>query len=130
MPARLSAFLLLASLAGLVPARSEEEPALYDSQGRRDPFVSLRAAPARPPGGGLSSFLIHEVALRGIVRTPRGAIVVLLGPDGRSYFARVGARLFDGTVAAVEGSTVTFRQVVAEPLSPRKLVEVRQTLED
>ena len=128
MPFRPHMLLALAALAGPALAASEEEPARYDPHGRRDPFASLLATPGRLPRARLERFLVHEVVLKGIVRTPRGTIVVLLGPDGRSYFAAVGDRLFDGALAAVEGPTVTFRQEVADALS--KVVGVRRTLDE
>jgi hypothetical protein len=49
----------------------------YNSQGRRDPFVSLQRPVAADRGPktrkpGMEGFLIQEVALKGIVRTTGG----------------------------------------------------------
>jgi Tfp pilus assembly protein PilP len=105
----------------------------YDPQGRRDPFVSLlkpvsadTGPKTRPPG--LKGFLIQEVALKGIVRTPRGFTAMLLGTDGKSYFVATGDRLFDGLITAIDATTVTFRQEVTDPLSTVKSREVKKTL--
>jgi Tfp pilus assembly protein PilP len=107
----------------------------YNPAGRRDPFVSLlvNVAPseaqkgARPPG--MPGFLIQEVALRGIVKDQSGYIAMLLGPDGRqNYFARVGQRFFDGSIIAIDQSSVTFRQEVTDPLSPVKSRDVKKSL--
>jgi peptidoglycan hydrolase-like protein with peptidoglycan-binding domain len=59
---------------------------------------------------GLESFLIQEVALRGVVRTTGGYIAILLGGDGRSYFVTAGHPLRDGEVAEVLPTAVVFRQ--------------------
>ncbi len=114
----------------------------YNSQGRRDPFVSLQRPVAADRGPktrkpGMEGFLIQEVALKGIVRTTGGGmgiaadpgfIATFLGADGKSYFVRTGQRLYDGVITAVDATSVTFRQEVTDPLSPVKSREVRKSL--
>ena len=114
----------------------------YESQGRRDPFVSLQRPVAADRGPktrkpGMEGFLIQEVALKGIVRTAGGGsgiaaqpgfIAVFLGADGKSYFVIMGQRLYDGVITAVDATSVTFRQDVTDPLSPVKSREVRKSL--
>ena len=116
----------------------------YNPQGRRDPFVSLIKPVGADTGPktrkpGMEGFLIQEVALKGIVKTPGGGegvaerpgfIAIFLGTDGKSYFVNVGQRLFDGQITAIDGSSVTFRQEVADPLSPVKTREIRQSLHE
>jgi Tfp pilus assembly protein PilP len=104
----------------------------YDPQGRRDPFVSLlrpvsadTGPKTRPPG--LRGFLISEVALKGIVKTPKGFTAMLMFND-KSYFVNSGDRLFDGQITAIDATTVTFRQEVTDPLSTVKTREVKKTL--
>ncbi|HMC08036.1 MAG TPA: pilus assembly protein PilP [Actinomycetota bacterium] len=105
----------------------------YNPMGRRDPFVSL-LKPVSPDQGpktrrpGMEGFLIQEVALKGIVKTPKGYIAMLLGTDGKSYFVGVGQRLFDGVVTAIDATTVTFRQEVTDPLSTVKSRDMKKTL--
>jgi type IV pilus assembly protein PilP len=105
----------------------------YNPMGRRDPFVSL-LKPVSPDQGpktrrpGMEGFLIQEVALKGIVKTPRGYTAMLLGTDGKSYFVGAGQRLFDGVVTAIDATTVTFRQEVTDPLSTVKSREMKKTL--
>ena len=107
---------------------------IYSSQGRRDPFVSLirPAGPARTTGvrkAGIEGFVIQEVALKGIVRTGPGQLVALLeGPDKKTYFTRVGQRLHDGRLVAIDATTATFRQVVDDPLSSNRSREVKKSL--
>ena len=105
----------------------------YSSQGRRDPFVSLlkpvdssAGGRTRPPG--INGFLIQELALKGIVKGPRGYTAMLLATDNNSYFVTTGQRLFDGVVTAIDASSVTFRQEVTDPLSTVKSRDVKKSL--
>jgi Tfp pilus assembly protein PilP len=114
----------------------------YNSQGRRDPFVSLQRPVAADRGPktrkpGMEGFLIQEVALKGVVKTSGGGmgvaaqsgfIAVFLGADGKSYFVKNGQRLYDGVITSVDATSVTFRQDVTDPLSPVKSREVRKSL--
>jgi hypothetical protein len=140
------------STTGAAPAGETARPPLdvevdtggysYNSQGRRDPFVSLqrRLEPEKGPGTrprGMEGFLIQEVALKGIVKTSGGGlgiaknagyIAIFQGPTGNSYFVTTGQRLYDGVITAVDASSVTFRQDVTDPLSPVKSRDVRKSL--
>lgn len=105
----------------------------YNPQGRRDPFVSLLKPVSADQGvktrrPGMEGFLIQEVALKGIVRTPKGYTAMLLGTDGKSYFVQEGQRLFDGVVTKIDATTVTFRQEITDPLSTVKSRDVKKTL--
>lgn len=105
----------------------------YNPQGRRDPFVSLQkpvsaSEKSGPRRAGMEGFLIQEVALKGIVRTPKGFTAMILGTDGKSYFVSSGQRLFDGVITEISATTVTFRQEVTDPLSQVKTREVKKSL--
>ncbi len=76
----------------------------------------------------MEGFLIQEVTLKGIVKTVDGFIAMLLGPDGKSYFCKVGQRLFDGGITGMDQTTVTFRQEVTDPLSPVRTRELKKGL--
>lgn len=121
------------SLSSLNPPEEAGVGYQYNPMGRRDPFVSL-LKPVSPDQGpktrrpGMEGFLIQEVALKGIVKTPRGYTAMLLGTDGKSYFVGPGQRLFDGVVTAIDATTVTFRQEVTDPLSTVKSREMKKTL--
>ena len=67
-------------------------------------------------------------ALKGIVKDQSGYIALLLGTDGKSYFARVGQRFFDGVLVAMDAASATFRQEVTDPLSPVKTRDVKKSL--
>jgi Tfp pilus assembly protein PilP len=105
----------------------------YNGQGRRDPFMSL-IRPVTADSGprtrrpGVEGFLIQEVALRGILKNVDGYLAFLEGADNKSYWARVGQRLFDGQIVAIDAATVTFKQEVTDPLSPVRSKEVKKTL--
>ena len=120
---------------GIVEAAVKPGDYVYNVGGRRDPFVSLLAnvAPAdgfggisRPPG--LPGFLIQEMTLKGIVADRSGFIAMLEGSDGKSYFARVGQPLYDGTITAMDAATVSFRQDVRDPLARERTRAVVKSL--
>jgi type IV pilus assembly protein PilP len=118
---------------GATDVPSTPEGYAYNPMGRRDPFISLlkRLSPeeTRTRRPGVEGFMIQEVALKGIVKTPKGYTAMLLGPDGvKSYFVGVGQRLFDGVVTGIDATTVTFRQEVTDPLSTVKSRDIKKTL--
>lgn len=105
----------------------------YQPGSRRDPFISLlvnigpsEAGRVRPPG--IQGLLIQELALKGIVKDQSGYIAMLLGPGDKNYFIRIGQRLYDGLLTAMDAATVTFRQEVTDPLSPVKTRDVKKSL--
>ena len=104
----------------------------YQSQGRRDPFISLALGlnvlppDERPPG--LQGMLIQEVSLRGIVKTVDGYIAMIQGTDNKSYFARTGEKLYDGNIMNIDDEKVVFRQEINDPLRIEKFQQVAKTL--
>ena len=105
----------------------------YDPQGRRDPFRSLVGpAPKIEPGQrppGVPGFLIDEIKLTGIIRTPKqGVVGVVSGPDNKGYLIRVGDKVLDGEVIRITPSSVVFRQEVNDPTRIERYREVVQDL--
>jgi hypothetical protein len=104
----------------------------YDSRGRRDPFVSLALGlnilPVGPRPPGLSGMLIQEVSLHGIVKTSEGYIAMIQGTDNKSYFARLGERLYDGTIETIDGEKVVFLQEINDPLRIEKFHRIEKSL--
>lgn len=104
----------------------------YEARGRRDPFISLALGlnvlppEIRPPG--LAGMLIQEVSLRGIVKTQDGYIAMIQGTDNKSYFARVGERLYDGHIQNIDDERVVFRQEINDPLRIETFQQVEKTL--
>ena len=122
-----SSLLDLAQLAGVTTPDAYG----YEPGRRRDPFMNLSKGQAPPRHGtGLARFLAEEVALRGIVETRGKRVALLAAPDGRSYFASAGSRLFDAVVLAVDRTTVTLRQEIADPLSTDRTRIVRFLLHE
>jgi hypothetical protein len=116
------------TIKAIIAQETDPNAGTYSAGGRRDPFVSLikglvgEGGTSRKGKSGMEAFLIQEVALKGIVKTPEGFVAMVLGTDGKSYFPRVGQRLFDGQ------TSVTFRQEITDPLSPVRTRDVRKTL--
>src|SRR5437867_6851622 len=84
----------------------------YASRGRRDPFVNPIPKPVTPPGvagrppvavpmclqpQGLKGIMLSQTTIAGVVtaRDPSMTIVIIGGPGGKTYFARVGDALCD-----------------------------------
>jgi Tfp pilus assembly protein PilP len=109
----------------------------YAAESRRDPFVNLlnrgggdarqgAAGAARPEG--VAGLTVDDIVIRGIVFS-RGAWVAMVGaPNGRTYSIRAGDKLMDGSVRAINATTVILMQEVNDPLSLEKQREVRKYL--
>lgn len=107
----------------------------YNAEGRRDPFVSLLRRGSeltrdpnsvRPPG--LPGLAASEVTLSGIMASRGGFVAMLQGVDKKTYIARSGDKLFDGTVRAITADTMVIVQQVNDPLSLEKQRELRKVL--
>jgi type IV pilus assembly protein PilP len=121
---------------GAPPAAPPKQPLptldpayVYEPAGRRDPFISLlgrgedqRSTAVRP--AGLSGLLIGEITVKGVVKDRNGFLAMLRAPDNKTYTARVGDKLFDGTVKSINQEKVIFSQDVNDPLSLVKQREV------
>ncbi len=73
---------------------------------------------------GLSGLLIGEVTVKGVMKDRTGFLAMLRAPDNKTYTARVGDKLFDGTVKSINQEKVIFSQDVNDPLSLVKQREV------
>lgn len=97
------------------------QPFSYDPESRRDPFRSLIES-VKPKGGarppGVAGMLVGEIDLTGIVQDGSGGnLAFFVGSDNKGYFLRVGERVYDATLVAIdaEKGEVTFRQEVDDP---------------
>ena len=91
----------------------------YDPAGRRDPFRSLltltEEGRKRPPG--VAGMTVAEVDIAGVVWDPKqGDVAMVIGSDNKGYFLRVGDKIYDATVIAVDSrqGTITYRQKVED----------------
>ena len=120
------------------PAQSEamDSPAYtYDSQGRRDPFVSLLRRGADtdrtrtgPRIVGLSGLEAAEIVLKGTMQSRTGYVALIEATDKKTYIVKTGDRLLDGTVRTITADTMVILQQVNDPLSLEKQREVRKML--
>ncbi len=107
----------------------------YNSEGRRDPFVSLatrgndpRSASVGQRPVGLAGLDVAAVTLRGTLRSRDGFVAMLEGADQKTYIVRPGDKLFDGVVSSISQSDLVILQQVNDPLSLDKQREVRKGL--
>jgi beta-lactamase regulating signal transducer with metallopeptidase domain len=119
--------------AAVLARRGDAEPRAgeyaYNGGAQRDPFMDLRTRAEKPtsvhdPRG----FLVQDIALRGVVRGPKGWTAMLLGPDGRTYFVSVGQVFYDGTLTGVDGGGMSVQQQVRDPLAPARVRDLRIAL--
>jgi Tfp pilus assembly protein PilP len=107
---------------------------VYAPQGRRDPFVSLiaRGTDQALPGGrrpeGLPGLAVGELSVRGVMQSHGGYVAILQAPDGKTYIARPGDRLLDGSIRSITEQGLAILQEVNDPLSLVKQREVRKGL--
>ncbi len=120
---------------GAAVSTSSVPDATYDDGGRRDPFV--RPAPARPvagprrprrPPAGLAGLSVADVSVKGIVRGGAMSLVVLMGPRGQSFVARVNDRLQDAVVSGIDSDGVLFRTHVSGDEGGSRAGETRKRL--
>ena len=112
----------------------------YEPGNRRDPFLSLFAERdddrSRERLAGMQGMYIDEIDLNGIVEDPSGGdVAYFTGSDNKGYFMRVGDRVYDGAIIAIDPvrGAVTFRQEIDDPrrIKPyRDVVRSLETLEE
>jgi Tfp pilus assembly protein PilP len=115
------------------PPPAATENYLYQSEGRRDPFVNplkanpdARLAGARRPGP--AGIAVGELSVRGVLQS-RGAMVAMIqGPDNKTYVVREGDRLLDGTIKTISARGLVINQEVTDPLSIAKHRDVTRLL--
>jgi Tfp pilus assembly protein PilP len=126
------------------PAPAPQAPApppetyVYQSAGRRDPFLSPFGGSSESRqmsrrGDGPAGMTLAEISVRGILES-RGTLVAMVqGPDNKTYIVHQGDKLLDGTIKSVIAQGLIVIQEVNDPLSLVKQREVRKllrTLED
>lgn len=106
----------------------------YQSEGRRDPFLSLvgagtdsRGAGSRR-GEGASSLSVGEISVRGILQSQGALVAMIQGPDNKTYIVHQGDKLADGTIKTIMPQGLIVVQDVNDPLSLVKTREIRKLL--
>ncbi len=93
----------------------------YDPGNRRDPFLSLYDVVREGQGprpAGIEGMSVEEIDLTGIVADAgAGDVAYFTGSDNKGYFLRVGQRVYQATMIAIDpvAGAVTFRQQVDDP---------------
>ncbi|MCX8159663.1 MAG: hypothetical protein N3G18_01870 [Candidatus Saccharicenans sp.] len=90
-----------------LPARAS-----YNPGGRRDPFIDLIG---KGKGGSKTTvaegqLTIDNATLVGIVKTSKGYVAIVSGPQEFPYFLKIGDRLADGYVYSISEAQVVFRK--------------------
>jgi len=85
----------------------------YRPEGRRDPFLSqLNQGGDQERRGiaGLQGLMIDELNLSGIIKTPSGFIALVIGPDSKPYNIKLGDKVYDGEVIALDANIIQFKK--------------------
>jgi Tfp pilus assembly protein PilP len=84
------------------------------------------AGAARPPG--LPGLLIAEISVKGVLKAKNAFVAILQASDSKTYIARSGDKVMDGSVKSITQDAVVSSQDVNDPLSLVKQREVRKTI--
>jgi Tfp pilus assembly protein PilP len=105
---------------------------IYESEGRRDPFLDLLGTGNDPAqlqrGSGAASLTLGEISVRGIMQSRGSLIAMIQGPDNKTYLIHPGDKLADGVVKSVTPQGLIVVQQINDPLSIQKQREVRKLL--
>jgi Tfp pilus assembly protein PilP len=109
------------------------ETYVYQSAGRRDPFVSpfgngTESRPASRRGDGPAGMTLAEISVRGVLQSRGSLVAMVQGPDNKTYIVHQGDKLLDGTIKSVTAQGLIVIQEVNDPLSLVKQREVRKLL--
>ena len=114
------------------------ETYVYQSSGRRDPFLSpfggsSESRQTSRRGDGPAGMSLAEISVRGILQSRGNLVAMVQGPDNKTYIVHQGDKLLDGTIKSITPQGLVVEQVVNDPLSLVKRREIRKllkTLED
>lgn len=92
---------------------SPKGPAVYSSQGKKDPFEPRNPEQhdtvVNPLTAPLRQLAISELVIVGTAAGKLGVFVLVQGTDGRTHLAPMKARFADGHLVKVSGDWVIFR---------------------
>jgi hypothetical protein len=106
---------------------------VYETAGRRDPFLNLlRTGSDQGVGGsrgdGPAGMTVAEISVRGVMQSRGLLVAAIQGPDNRTYLVRAGDKLMDGVIKALTPEGLIIIQDVNDPLSVVKQREVQKRL--
>jgi type IV pilus assembly protein PilP len=108
-----------ASPAVEAQAKKVEQVALYDSRGKRDPFVSfIRGEDRRKAAAGVAAlpplqrYDLGELKFVGVIWTKKGARGLVEDAEGKGYSVTVGMRIgrSGGVVSRITGKEILVRE--------------------
>jgi hypothetical protein len=120
-PAKLAATPVQAALAQATPVPSAVIPKSSDSaldailnedliRGLRDPFVLPTSALVKKelPKSDLETYALKDLKLNGVVTGPKKVRAMLTGPNGKTFFVKVGDRIGarGGKITRISGDAV------------------------
>lgn len=91
----------------------EKQAPIYAAEGRRDPFKDLLAGSEveeRADIKGVSSYMIDDIVLIGIVKIKSTYIAIIKGPQGFPYNIKAGDKFANGFVLSIDNDKVVLRQ--------------------
>jgi hypothetical protein len=107
----------------------------YEDGGRRDPFVSLLvkkasgpSAPVSRPRVGLSGVNLADVEVKGILHAGPAVMVVLQGPEGKSFIAKSQDHLQDAVIKSIDADGVVFVEHQVDAVGAVHSRDVRKAL--
>jgi Tfp pilus assembly protein PilP len=113
-----------------VPAAKK---AAAKAQEKPDPFVipikpKQEATPSGPLPPGLRGLLVGQANLAGVVKTPRGMLAVVTGPNNRTFFLKPNDQLYNGRVVSISADTLVLEESFIDPLGKQLRREVIKKL--
>ena len=104
--------------------------AKYNSNGKRDPFVSPVVAHAGGPAcaSGKKCLEIGAINLRGVVHAESGFIAVVSNSLNKAYFLRENDPVFNGYVVKITGDSIIFQETLQDRLGKTFTREVTKKI--
>jgi hypothetical protein len=104
--------------------------AKYNSNGKRDPFISPVVARVGGPScaTGKKCLEIGAINLRGVVHAESGFIAVVSNSLNKAYFLRENDPVFNGYVVKITGDSIIFQETVQDRLGKTFTREVTKKI--
>lgn len=102
----------------------------YNSNGKRDPFISPVVAHVGGPScaTGKKCLEIGAINLRGVVHAESGFIAVVSNSLNKAYFLRENDPVFNGYVVRITGDSIVFQETLQDRLGKTFTREVTKKI--
>jgi hypothetical protein len=101
-------------------------PTGYNSEGRRDPFLSLVMSKRLlagamdgigvRPRSGLAAVAVADVVVRGITKAGANMLAILEAPNKQSFVVKPQDKLLDAAIKSIDATGVVFVEATGEEL--------------